>query len=624
MIFSICDFIEIFKILLILSIGCFSLYFPLRLIFNAGEGALKFSIPLSISAQIIFGYIFYTLGKIELYYTPYLAIILLLNLWSIYKLKPKLNKINFGSKSLTIALIALVIAAVYHFFADSIRNIAPGTIDTTNHLAFLFTDLPKLGYLNFPSYPSGFHIFLYPLTKFSSQVPVYRFTGPILGLYTISHLVLTFRNIFQNKILSALLVAAILLLPFNQLVLQLIGFFPTALSFIFFASFLVLVIEEKISYRLRLFLGIIMAIATGVTIPYLSVQLAPIFLILALVAKLFLKSKLNLQAIKIALLSVILCFLVGFGHVYLQTGILKRTTGFPAIETVIVKPDGNVTTTTTYQATKRFTDKLSHYLPFIKNHFFQNYIIPMLMTGEDILKIKNIRPPIGILSLGAYIIMLTAVGSLVFIKNKPNLTVVSLFVLVFGVATQTGILEISTYRGRSGYYLLFLAPILACLIIDHYYKSKLNKYGPLAIGILALTSTLSVPLFYREYYPDYFQVSTNIVDSQPGKKFLFFTSKTDLKTISSRIQTRPLSENISLDDCGDNECFVIIEKKPLFIDPILSQKAYSADKNGAQYNAQQIKEANDQQALAQRIIEKLNLSSKLYTQTANLEVYNLR
>ncbi len=621
------DFFELFKIVAILIVSALSFYLPIKAISKNSGLAAKLSVPVSVSIQILFGYLFYCFAKIQDYPFYYFSIVLVINVITIIRFRPIAKPIKVKANWKILAgIIILVLATVYRFFFDGITNVAPGVIDTANHISFLFKDLKTYGYLSFPTYPPGFHIFIYPLTLISSPISLYRFTGPIIGLITLLSTVLVCKDIFKHRISIVVLVALFLLPIFNQLILQLIGFFPTALSFLFVAFLLVIATEHRISIRTKWLLSLIVLIAMAITIPYLTVQLIPGFVML-LIFSLFNFKKRDRdihKSIVILTVGLILSFAFAFMHVYLQGSILKRTSGFPAIETA-VSSNGSLVVKTTYQQKDSL---IQHFPPSIKkiaeHPLVGDYVLPMVVTGADIIKIKNIRELSGTLSIGAYALIAVAIATIIIKRKEINLAIISALVIVFGLSTQTGILEISTYRGRSGYYMLLFSAILVASLVDYYYTSKYHNH---LLAITALSVAISFtypPIYYRDYYPEYFEATQKIINEYSDKSILIKTNKSALSYLSPRIKTENLNGNTELDGCDLDKCFLMLEKKYLYLDPILSQRSYAADEGNRNFDQWQERQAEIQADLTEKIKSDSSFGNfKIYFETDNLEVFEI-
>jgi len=145
------DINAVFRIAVILILSSFALFLPLH-IWIGKNLATKFAIPVSISFQIIFGYILYCFGLTKYYPAIYALVILGLNIWALFRLKQSgLSDKFYRPKDIAICIVPLVLFCIiiYNRFFDSFSTVAPGEIDTYNHLVFL-RDLIKDGVLSFP------------------------------------------------------------------------------------------------------------------------------------------------------------------------------------------------------------------------------------------------------------------------------------------------------------------------------------------------------------------------------------------------------------------------------------------------------------------------------------------
>lgn len=621
--FSFRDFLSIVEIAILLFASSFALYLPLAVFLKSFKGALKTAIPISISVQIIIGYIFYSLGKVQFYGVVYLFIIITANILAVISLRDKFAHIKLPKiKPLSFILAAAtVLILIYTRFYDSVSNIAPGTIDTFNHLEFI-KELAKLGRLTNAYYAPGFHLFLYPLTYLVKYSEIYRFAGGIIGMIFAFYAYLLLKDNFKNKI-TYLFLGLLLALPlFKELTLSTIGFYPSSLSFIIFLGFIYfLTLPEEIGRGKNLLLYLILNMALAVTVPYLFVQYLPA-LFVVLIAVLVQKSLFGAKAKKTYFyFFLISCFglALAFGHTYLQTKIIRRANAFPEIP--IAAPD-TAEISTNQENVKKISEKLS----FLKdNSFSQNYIFPFLASAEETLSIKNIRGVNNYLSIGAYLWFAATIVLLYFsikLKNK-YLFIVSCLSVVFGISILIGIFEMSFYRGRAGWYLLVLAIIGIAIIFDKIYSSKLVLFWAIIFAFMALSAILYPPKYYRAYYSDTFEQVSQIAKNYPDEKICLITSQYQLSILSDNIITLPLTLN-SFDKAGGKR-FLIIEKKYFRPNPVLSQQALSVDKDFKLFNQKQDSLERDFNDRVKQITTSSQFSPyKLFWENDNIWIYSSR
>jgi hypothetical protein len=651
------DFNAIFKIATILLISSFALFLPLT-VFLGKNLATKFVIPASIAFQIIFGYIFYSMNLAREYPLFYLLFILGINIWSFWQLKLKntSKKISKG-KIIATCIVPMILFGIiiYNRFFDSFSTVAPGEIDTYNHLVFL-KDLIRDGILSFPQYAPGFHLFIFPLTFFTENSEIYRFTGPVIGIITSLSLFLLLRDIFKS-LYSRYLLLVILCLPiFNQLFLQEIGFFSTSLSFIFIPALIAIIANDEKAHKdengcqLRLLaIFSIITTALSLTLPYLYIQYLPALSILVLIAFIF-KKYFNPDYIKhllIILIISIIGFILCFGHVYLQTKILKRATDFPGMELTYIE-NGEIVTTNNYQMsepdpnnngstsasgtgkTNLFKTKIDNALAELKQQeFFVSYVAPMSNVAWNALIIKNVREPKDLLSMGAYlwiILSIVLIPISIVRKNKIFYTI-SVFSLIFGVATQFGILELTTYRGRSGWYLMLFTLIGGAFILDWIIAKKIDRHKFILpiIAVLGIIGFVKPPTYYRPYYTSPYEVVKDIVSKSPTASVNIITRDNHISVVSKNISTENLTEEKIKEPCARNICLIIIENKLLSVDPVLSQQASSLDKNFEFFTKQQ----SDLKSKNTALIEKIKImpefkSYELYWEDNNLQIYKYK
>jgi hypothetical protein len=618
-------FLPIFKIFLILLFIAFSLYIPLVYFLGKSE-ANKITIPLSISIEMLFGYIFYNLGGFNFFPFLYFFFILLINIYFLHKLnKKKERKRIFGPnlrlnktfKIGTAITILIIILTIFTRFYDSMTTAAPGNIDTINHIEFL-NQLKESGRLSLKYYAPGFHIFIYPLTVFISNSDIYRFSGSVIGIITVLTVFLYIRK--NLKIYSLALLILMFSFPvFNQLSLQTISFFPSALTFLFLISFLyVLNKNKKKDNKIYLVICAILSVALAISVPYFYVGLIPAIFFL-LIITFFYREKLPKYYIYLAKIIIIITFFglfASLGHVFLQTKIINQTQkSFPKIRQAKIEDD-IVKETSNYEKkeTSNYEKSDNSSMNALKSTFL------------NIISLKNIRPLKGMLGIGSYMwILFSAILISYSIRKKNiNLLIISSLSLIFGIATETGILEMTYYRGRLGWYLMFLSILGFLIFFDSFYKEKYKKIFLFSIIILGFLSFLDPPEFYRRYYKEIYDVANNIKNEFPNKKIQFLTNNHEVNILSSDFQYLPIDIKNLEKNLNFDEKFIILEKKFLELDPKLSQKAISIDKDFVHFKEkQQIKKKEFEDKKNSLMEHPDFLKFKKIWENENIEVYKL-
>ena len=563
---------------ILILISSLAMYLPLCALTKNKIIGLRYAIPFSISIEIIIGYIFYCTSTMTYFPLFYLIFAILINIWAYYKLRPiAFKKISLNwMVILAVSVVSIVI--IYTRCYDGFKFIGPGSNDTYNHLIFV-KDLIRTGYLSNGFYAPGFHLFLMPIAKIIPFADLYRFAGPAIGIVTLGSFVLLFKDYLKNKILLIFLLALLALPVYNQFTLQTIGFFSSALTFIYFASFIVLISDQDIKKRkLHLSFFLIFTVALALTVPYLFVVILPAALIIFFVVLIFQK-RFNAGYPRYLLtinLILIVGFVVSFGHIYIQSNILKRYSGFPRIATTYYESDGTQVIT----LNNELADTL-HLPRFIKNNSF---LRPMVGTGYDLLRVKNIRSAKSVLGLGAYLWIAFSFFLLAYASRKKNTILLTVAVLsvFFGLCAQTGMFEMSNYRGRSGWYLLMLSIFGLVLFTDQVYSKKMFQWVLVGSVIIAATGFYLPPQYYRTYYGKEFEIVIQIARSYPDKKINLIASNHELSMVAENITAQDfIPENLV-----NSDTFLILEKEILCPDPVLSQGAVSTDKNFVEYNKQ--------------------------------------
>jgi hypothetical protein len=635
----------IIGLFLLIFISGFAWLIPLLFIFKNLNIALKISIPFSLSMEIIFGYYFYCVGTIRFFPIWYFGFVILANILAaffIYKQKI-IIKNNFAWKKyfselkwinilVAVVIIGLVI---YTRFFDSVTHVSPGNNDTLTQLYYL-KDLLRLGFISSSYYAPGFQIIMLPALSFFSDQNIYRFAGPVIGLlFSLFGFLLIWR---ENNKLPAWFFLIISSLPiFNPLTLQTIGFFSSSLSFIYFLGLLYLVIDLKELNRLiKYLLFLLFCIGLALTVPYLFVQFIPALFMVWILSLISRKKIPGLARYLFVLIIIsIIGFFIALGHVMLQTKILHKNigeSGFPSIPISIQVNDkllftnnyqGNIlnmglAVNNSGQKTKNISSEppLNTFLNKLDNYFPS--LAPMFNSGIDAIHIKNIRPFGDLLSDGAYILMILSL----FLLTLQNKAVIVLggFNIIFGIAIQTGVLELSYYRGRSGWYLLLLSILL---IVYIFYK--LPKFWQKRILwlflILSISAILLPPIYYRPYYESEYSEVQKIAVSQKSELGVI-SDQTNINYIASNIERF----NFTVDSYSACEslprCILDLKKNQFIVNPILSQQALSQDKESQEFDQQQAKLRHNQVILTNEIENNPEFKKfKLIYEDNNIQIY---
>ncbi|AKM82209.1 TPA: hypothetical protein DD449_03835 [Candidatus Berkelbacteria bacterium] len=568
MIHNIIISVAIFFLFLISS---FAMFLPLKHLMKDEKIALRYAIPFSLSLEIIIGYIFYCTSTMRYFPESYLSFVVLANLWVCYKIKlPELRKVRFNWLAI-FSVIILSIVIIYTRYFDSFKFIGPGSNDTYNHLFFV-KNLLSPGYLSNGFYAPGFHIILMPLAKIISFADLYRFTGPAIGMVTVIAFILLIHNFLKNKVLTVFLLALLVLPIYNQFTLQTIGFFSSSLTFIYFAAFIVLISDQEIKRRkLNLVLFLIFSVALALSVPYFFISLLPTAAVLFLAVFVFNKkfTKGYSRYLLCINLFLFIGFLTSFGHVYIQSNVLKRYYGFPGIQVTV----GEESTT---------NDAITEDLKMPGYVQKNPYLKPMLGTGYDAIRVKNVRSINSILGLGSYLWIGFSTFLFIYALRKKNALLLTLSIasLVYGLSTQTGIFEMSNYRGRSGWYLLMLSIFGLTTFVDQIYSKKMYHYLLVGSVLISASGLFLPPKFYRSYYDEEFRVISRLAKQYTDKNLTLITSSYQLGMVAQNITLQELKP----DYLQNNNSVLILEKKILRPDPVLSQGAASTDKGFKNYS----------------------------------------
>jgi hypothetical protein len=319
--------------------------------------------------------------------------------------------------------------------------------------------------------------------------------------------------------------------------------------------------------------------------------------------------------------------IVSFGHVYLQTSL--RPGGFPTIPIASNAPAGESVNFNT-DVVRSEQNPISRSIVHLSDRysFVNSFILPTYGSAVDSFRFKNLRVPTDVLSFGAYFWIFISFFFLIYsIKKKdPLWTAVFSFSLFYGLSIQTGMFEMSYYRGRSGWYLLMLSIIGLALIFDGIKwrsKSKIILY--LLLAGLFVSSFIRPPVFYRAYIKDPFAAAYEIKEKFPGKNVTIISNQRDLALLSNEFNILKLVPE-SFDGLSAHSfTFLILEKKYFKKDPVLSQQALATDKGYKEFDQREEKkkEKFDETNLEIKSLRAFKLFDK-YWENDNIEVYKVR
>jgi len=590
------DFLDILKISLYLSLIGFSLFFPILLLTKQKFFALKFCIPVSFSFYTLIGYIFYSFKTLQFFGLSSLFLLLVVNLVSMFIIKtkyPNLLSLKLPSSKYSLGYLISFCTLLYTRFHDSLFTTAPGHPDTIYHLNYLqsLVDIHKLP-MNF--YPPGFHLLFYPLFTYMGDT-IYRFSGPILGVLLILSIVFLFVNKLSHR--SLILMILLFCLPiFNFLIWQTISFWPTTISYFYFFIILYSLIyhKEVASLTKYLFLSMI-ALSLAITVSNLFMQLLPTTFLLIIFVFLFRRSfgsDYLWHTIKIFL---ILCLggLFVFAHILFQTMVINQDNSFPEIP--YSQQIGNqVVTKSNYTSPNPAPSSSS--LPNVvlppqstTSVLLYNYVTPIVSTIREALNIKGARSPLDISSLKTYFwIFLSFIILAISIRKHDHfLLITSFFSTTFGFISQTGILEMGVYRGRTSIYFLFLPILTSVYLFDKFKKHQFNILVWPMFVIVFIYSISSPPHFFRDYCPEIFNYISSLINRYPNSKFSIISDNYNLQLLSHQITLFPENADSMVKNKATPYALLVYSQQVCNFTPSDYVRASQSDMNFILYHQQQ-------------------------------------
>lgn len=619
------DFFAILLIALYLIGTSLAWWLPLAVWWKNSQQAFQWSMPVSWSVQILIGYVFYSAGGFLWFMPLYFGVMLIINIFALvgwsYRRERLIRLPKYSSFSVLLGLFATAVM-VYVRLYDPLHTLAPGNNDTANHLGFLY-DLYRLGHLSNPYYAPGYHLFLGILTTLLDQVAIYRWVGPISSIVLAGGIYLFVRQYITQPIIRWVYLIGTGSYLFYQWVLQTMSLFSSALTFLYFVAFLALLIQHDMSWRRRLGLFSLLGLALAVTVPYFFIQFFFVIFALFIISCVW-RQPFSWKRCIVFMFIVVLCIGVAVGHVYLQTKVLHRGGSFPEIpiitnennevllisnfdDSVTEDPNNGIVVDQTSGPSASDESVVerafgSAFFDRLQQFTWYQQMRPMILTIMDVFSFKQIRPANTLLNIGAYAWFVIAIVMLVSgLKTRsPLWIVVAVASIIYGFVIQTGSLELSFYRGRSGWYLLWLALFGIVVIFERYYRPAW-KWPILVAGfITAIWAVTHPPMFYRPYYREVFDASWLSIDATARPRLFIISRQHLLGLMYPSAVILPYDvPTLLLPDSASNR-YLIFEKDFYTVDPVLSQQGLNGDADYSVFYEQQTmqKAAFDQTSAA--------------------------
>lgn len=578
--FDLADAGSLSIIALYLSATSLSMLLPLAATTKSWLTAWQLTVPISWATQILIAYVCYSTWTLHIYPWLFLLVVTTVNSASVIILAqrgqlrlPKQHPTSLVLVTWTLPLGVLLFSRLY----DAIAFVSPGNPDAFAHMGML-QQLAQTGRLANSYYAPGFHLLLFPLTAVVPLFAIVRFSGPIIGiLSTLAILVMLWSRL--RSLEQQLFALAIFCFPvFNRFLLQTVGFFPSALTFVILSGFLFVFSDAHLTPRVRYAAATLMTLMLAVTVPYLFVQY--ILAAGAVVIAAFLSKPQSTIAFRKRTSLLLAIALVGLaasaGHVYLQTHVIAKQGGFPDIPTIEYGEQG-ITTGSNYTATSfHFLD-----VAFGRYQLYQAFAKPMISTGRELLSVKYPLPlnqPLTLLSI-AWINFSAFLVGIALRKRDHLLFTVAVMTVLFGLATITGLFEMSYYRGRSGWYFSELI-IMSCIILVAYIpRSVLRQRSLIILASTIVIASIARPIvFPRLAYPELYTLANSLGKQFADQSVYIVTDEANSARVRSNLTSLSL-EPASLASTEPGKYFVFIQKRPFPVTRVLGSIIFSAQKD---------------------------------------------
>jgi hypothetical protein len=370
------------------------------------------------------------------------------------------------SKDNFFLILVLLLHSVFIYFQDSFKFISMNHPDNFANYQWAIDNLDMNGI----SYSPGLTGLAALVIKVFDLQYMLNIVGSVLGITSFIAILIVLRTVFNLNQLIVL--TSILLSPiFNSLSIVRIGFHAGPIFQLCLISFLIyfyVSIEDvriKNSLQINSFFYFLIFYQAGIVSPHQTLTLIPLAVILLLCMLIF--KKINFVNLLLRIFFILLGFYLSI--IYIDSQKIKSIYDITSnnSESILISRTTNLSIENIY---------LNYFIDFI------NPTLPIRPIFESYL------------SLFSYILIIPIILLLYRFYKSKNIFIfiISISTLYYLLVTQTGILELSFTKGRSGWNLMILSSILFITLIGAKIK-KLNNLFTSGIVLLSFISSMFLP-----------------------------------------------------------------------------------------------------------------------------------
>lgn len=417
--------------------------------------------------------IFNVFNKVN-FLISYGSVIFVSNLYFLRQTKhPKVSFKLRLTPSFALLLFAFGIGSYMRLY-EPLQHVSLGSGDFYWHLRFLKSTAVGLV---FTAYPRGYHIIL-TLIHYLSNLDSYliaRFVGAFFGIVSIGAVYCLVKHVFSTKaaILATIFYSGFSL--FNYLIIEEIGFFSQGFGFvlipflIYFALKLVNNFKEDSVRKRNILVFIFIVFLLSLISPYTMLQMSYVLYFVLFFSIAFHPSiRKHIRKFLRKVIALTILFSLGILIVFSYYTTLRK---FHNVGLRLPIYDE-------LKMVRLIDEGKSRWEAMEESAILADWTTHKWAIVKALLRVKRLRVPVEFpLSIGVYIGLLLSFFVLLFgiVRRRLDLFTLGIFIFLFGVSCITGILEFSTYAGRSGWYFMLGSIWLGGIIVKKFYDQELMK-----------------------------------------------------------------------------------------------------------------------------------------------------
>lgn len=541
--------------------------------------------------QVIFLFAFKMIGQIQLG----LIILTLIYMYVLWKNKSKISIKKIKNLEYISIFIPAFIIICLSYLHDALTHISIGFPDTYN--SWIWIDRILSG--SPAEYQPGYSLVLAPYYYIFSLENFLNYVGTLAGLtFLMQSLVIMYAF---NKKLSLFFLAILPLPIFLELNKTIIALTSNSLSILLFVGFLAGVIifleknREKICKFESNIVIFVALVSSFIVAPPLGYYLFSSLVLLGLALMLIFKKIYFLKPLLFSLLGMTLyltnAIFSPFVYAIYQEGEFPASISNSNVRNVsiaILESSPNF-----YENQNPDSESLTRPITYLK-----------IILEDIIFQQDDIRKISSVFDLAGYVVLIIFFCSLIyfFIQRNIALAVISFYGLFFGLITMLGVLDVTFFKGRSGWYFLLTTAIGISIIFTKIFQKRLQVL--LAFSSLFLINfavfTFS-PIEHYRYLDEkiYFEIKRIIKNENYSDLILINNDIPYVEIVDSKINSMNIEDILTLDPKKYN-ILIILDFDSKILDPVLSR----------QYSFREVQGDNIEEKLRSQVTSKIIKNQK--------------